>query len=152
MSNPDLVPNSNDPSSSAHECNADILDISKSRSKDESSHDGKNYLNVHNPDVLVTPVIPTDSCSKPEKPKSLPSSYRSVALISHLGKVLESVINEQLQDFIETNSLLSNNQHGFCKNKSCISQLLIHSEMIMKAIENGNNLDSVYLNFQKAFD
>ena len=83
----------------------------------------------------ITPI------RKPGKPKSLPSSYRPVGLTSHLGKVLESVVKDQLHDFIETYGLLSENQHGFRKRKSCISQLLIHSEMIMKALENGNNLD-----------
>ena len=58
------------------------------------------------------------SINKPGKPKTLPSSYRPVALTSHLRKLLKSVIKEQLQDFIETHGLLSQNQHGFRKNKS----------------------------------
>ena len=91
--------------------------------------------------MYITPI------RKPGKPKSVPSSYRPVALTSHLGKVLQSVVKDQLQDFIETFGLLSDNQHGFRKQKSCVSQLLIHSELIMKALENGNNLDSVYLDF-----
>ena len=96
--------------------------------------------------MFISPV------KKPGKPKSIPSSYRPVALTSHLGKVLESIIKDQIQDYIESNGLLSQNQHGFRKNMSCISQLLVHAELIMSALENGNNIDSIYLDFQKAFN
>ena len=41
---------------------------------------------------------------------------------------------------------------GLGKEKSCISQLLVHAEQMIQAIENRKNLDSIYLDFQKAFD
>ena len=42
-------------------------------------------------------------------------------------------IKEQIQEYIEDNGNLSNNQHGFRKNKSCISQIWIHTELITNA-------------------
>ena len=76
--------------------------------------------------MYISPV------KKPGKLKLVPSNYRPVALTSHLGKILESVIKDQIQDYIESNGLLSSNQHRFRKNMSCISQLLVHAELIMK--------------------
>ena len=75
-----------------------------------------------------------------------------MALLSHLGKVMEMIIREELQTFLETNKKLAEQQHGFRSGKSCISQLLAHTEMIIKAMEVKVNIDSIYPDFQKAFD
>ena len=94
----------------------------------------------------VTPV------KKSGKTKSRAESFRPVALLSHLGKVMEMIIREELQTFLEINNKLAEQQHGFRSGKSCISQLLAHTEMIIKAMEVKVNIDSIYLDFQKAFD
>ena len=75
-----------------------------------------------------------------------------MALICHFGKVMETYVKNELQEFLESFGLLTKNQHGFRKGKSCISQLLEHAEKMVQAIENKVNLDSIYLDFQKAFD
>ena len=38
------------------------------------------------------------------------------------------------------------------KKRSCLSQLLEHYEDILKGLENGMNVETVYLDFAKAFD
>ena len=87
-------------------------------------------------------VIPI---KKQGKSKSKAESYRPVALTSHLGKVLEALIRTEMQEFLESNNLLTPGQHGFRKGRSCISQILIHCELIMNALEHKNNLDVVYM-------
>ena len=89
---------------------------------------------------------------KPGKSKSIAESFRPVALLSHLGKVMEMIIREELHTSLETHKKLAEQQHGFRSGKSCISQLLAHTEMIIKAMEVKVNIDSIYLDFQKAFD
>ena len=89
---------------------------------------------------------------KPGKSKSKAESFRPVSLICHFGKIMETIVKKELQEFLEEFGLLSKNQHGFRKGKSCISQLLVHAEQMIQAIENRKNLDSIYLDFQKAFD
>ena len=89
---------------------------------------------------------------KPGKTKSKAESFRPVALTCHFGNVMESIVKEDLQEFLETNNLLAKNQQGFRKGKSCISQLLEHAEKLINAIENKVNIDSIYLDFLKAFD
>ena len=47
---------------------------------------------------------------------------------------------------------LSHAQHGFRERRSCLSQLLEHYEYILKGLEEGFNVETVYLDFSKAFD
>ena len=84
--------------------------------------------------------------------KHTPKNYRPVALTSHLIKIFEKVIRKHLVKFIEGNNLLNPNQHGFRAGHSCLSQLLQHFDRITKLIEEGKNVDIIYLDFSKAFD
>ena len=61
-------------------------------------------------------------------------------------------MRKELVSYLETNQLLDVNQHGSRAGKSTLSQLLEHQDQILTALENGENLDSVYLDFSKAFD
>ena len=69
-----------------------------------------------------------------------------------LGKVLEAIVKEDIQESLETNCKLSLTQHGFRRGRSCVSQLLHHVEIVFNALEKGENVDVVYLDFMKAFD
>ena len=44
------------------------------------------------------------------------------------------------------------NQHGFRAGRSCLSQLFQHQDQITQFLENGKNIDVIYLDFAKAFD
>ena len=48
--------------------------------------------------------------------------------------------------------MLNPSQHGFRAGRSCLSQLLSHFETITKILEDGDNVDVIYLDFAKAFD
>ena len=51
-----------------------------------------------------------------------------------------------------SNNLFSNTQHGFISGRSCITQLLEYIEDLTEAIDNGEDVDVIYLDFCKAFD
>ena len=55
---------------------------------------------------------------------------------------------------LETNDLLCNNQHGFRSGRSCLTQLLHHFDdvLLLEALMNNQNFDSIYLDYAKAFD
>ena len=55
-------------------------------------------------------------------------------------------------DFLRENNLLNCSQHGFTAGRSCLSQLLDHHNKILNLLEDGLNIDSIYLDFAKAFD
>lgn len=80
------------------------------------------------------------------------SKYRPVVLTSFIIKTFEKVIREQLTNFFDKKGLFNCGQHGFRKGRSCLSQLLAHQEYIMDNLEEGNNVDVIYLDFAKAFD
>ena len=84
--------------------------------------------------------------------KSDPSNYRPISLTSHLIKIFERVIRQKIVSHLEANDLLSRNQHGFRKGRSCLTHLLKHINDVIKSILNGNEHDVIYLDFAKAFD
>jgi hypothetical protein len=67
-------------------------------------------------------------------------------------KIFERVIRNQLVSYLEMNSLLSSNQHGFRKGRSCLTQLLGHIDNILQNLNDGIETDVIYLDFAKAFD
>ena len=50
------------------------------------------------------------------------------------------------------NILFSDSQHGFIKGKSCITQLLEFLEDITESLDNGKDVDAIYLDYCKIFD
>ena len=79
-------------------------------------------------------------------------NYRPVALTSHIIKIFEKVLRNHIVSHLEENRLLNPSQHGFRAGRSCLSQLLSHFETITKILEDGDNVDVIYLDFAKAFD
>ena len=79
-------------------------------------------------------------------------NYRPIALTSHLIKIFEKVLRKRIVDFMELHGLFNPSQHGFRFGRSCLSQLIGHYECILELLENGGNVDVVYIDFAKAFD
>ena len=83
--------------------------------------------------------------------RAVPKNYRPISLTSHIMKVFDRVVRARLVNYMETNNLMNNSQHGFRQGRSCLTQLLIHYDYILTEMENGKNVDVVYLDFAKAF-
>ena len=79
-------------------------------------------------------------------------NYRPVALTSHIIKIFEKVLRNHIVSHMEENNMLNPGQHGFRAGRSCLSQLLSHMETITQILEDGDNVDVIYLDFSKAFD
>ena len=84
--------------------------------------------------------------------KTDPGNYRPVSLTSIVCKMFESFLRDVLYDHLVKHSLLSNHQFGFCKGRSCISQLLVVIHKWMSCIDNDVPTDAIYLDLSKAFD
>ena len=52
------------------------------------------------------------------------NNYRSVSLTSIVGKLLESIIRDQVQKFLDENKLIYSSQHGFTKGKSRLTNFI----------------------------
>ena len=55
-------------------------------------------------------------------------------------------------EHMESNHLLTDVQHGFVPGRSCSTQLLTVLEDWTSALEDGDNLDALHMDFAKAFD
>ena len=84
--------------------------------------------------------------------RKLASNYRPISLTSIVCKLLESILRDNIVEYMESNNLFTNFQHGFRKGRSCVTQLLELIDAWNEMLENGNSIDIVYLDFQKAFD
>ena len=84
--------------------------------------------------------------------RGIPANYRPIALTSQLIKLFEKVIRNKLVSYLDEGNLLNQSQHGFRHGRSCLSQLLAHYDEVLDLLEKGLNVDTIYLDFSKAFD
>ena len=94
----------------------------------------------------ITPIY------KGKGSKSEVENYRPVSLTATASKIMETIIQEKLFEFMKTENLLKSSQFGFRSGYSCSAQLLEFFDFATKAINNGDTVDCVYLDFSKAFD
>ena len=79
-------------------------------------------------------------------------NYRPVSLTSVMCKLLEGFIRHQMYDHLVSNDLLAKEQFGFCKGRTCVSQLLVTLNEWLSDLDNKTPVDAAYLDFRKAFD
>ena len=79
-------------------------------------------------------------------------NYRPVSLTSHIMKIFKKIVRKNIVSFLEENNIFNDSQHGFRQGRSCLSQLLEHYDTILSYFERGINVDTIYLDFSKAFD
>lgn len=79
-------------------------------------------------------------------------NYRPISLTCTLCKVFERLLKEVMLNFLSTNNLINDSQHGFLPKRSCCSALLAFLEQVTDSVNNNKVVDSVYLDFSKAFD
>ena len=84
--------------------------------------------------------------------KANPGNYHPISLTSIICKLLEAIIRDAIVTHMSVNNLFCDQQHGFVPGRSCITQLLTTFEIWTQAVENGNPVDAIYLDFQKTFD
>ena len=84
--------------------------------------------------------------------KMSPGNYRPVSLTSIICKIMESIIRDNIVAHLVANELLHSSQHGFTNSKSCQTNLLEYLDTLTKLVDQGYNVDVIYLDFAKAFD
>ena len=77
--------------------------------------------------------------------RALMSNYRPVSLTSIVGKLLESIITNQIREHLEKLSLINDSQHEFSKGRSCLINLLTFYRNVYEAVDNDANYDIIYL-------
>jgi hypothetical protein len=93
----------------------------------------------------VTPIFKKGSMADP-------GNYRPVSLTAVSCRVMEGIIKDHVVNHLERHGLIRATQHGFMRGKSCVTNLLTFFEKITAAIDGGEAVDVIYLDFAKAFD
>lgn len=91
----------------------------------------------------VTPIFKSGD-------RSMAKNYRPISILSCLGKILEKLLCTRFTDSFRP--LLSTRQHAYLTGRSTLTNLVEFTSYVLKTMENGEQVDSVYLDFSKAFD
>ena len=94
---------------------------------------------------LITPIHKSGPCT-------MEQNYRPISLTSHITKIFERIIVKKINQYLESNGLFNEGQHGFRSGRSCLSQLLAHHNDVIEGLVDGSDVDVIYLDFAKAFD
>ena len=84
--------------------------------------------------------------------KADPGNYRGVSLTSVMGKLLERVVKNEMDAYIENNGLMKDSQHGFRRGRSPQTNLIEFLNVTTGWHDSGKCFDVVFLDFSKAFD
>ena len=95
-------------------------------------------------EAIITPIHKKGS-------RKVPSNYRPISLTSVFCRMLESIIKDKIMVHFDINHLFFE-QHGFRPRMSCVTLLLFAMEHWTKSLDNGNDVDVIYLDFHKSFD
>ena len=80
------------------------------------------------------------------------TNYRPVSVLPVFSKILERLTYNRLIEYINENKLLYKYQFGFQKGESTYMAVLTLVDKISEALNNGNYVIGVFLDFSKAFD
>jgi hypothetical protein len=81
---------------------------------------------------------------------SLVSNYRSISILPHISKLLESIVYTNIKRSL--NHILVADQHGFRPEKSTTTCTLAFTSYILESFESDCQVDAVFTDFSKAFD
>ena len=93
----------------------------------------------------VTPIFKKGS-------KMASGNYIPVSLTCIICKLMESIIRDRIVCHLVGNELILSSQHGFMASKSCQTNLLEYMNTLTKLVDEGYDVDILYLDFAKAFN
>ena len=85
-------------------------------------------------------------------PKDNAENYRPISITSAVVKVLERFVNRALIQHLETNNILTSNQHGFRSLRSVDTNLIHTYKNVTSLLDNDLLVNMVLLDLSKAFD
>ncbi|BHF70839.1 hypothetical protein SprV_0401389200 [Sparganum proliferum] len=103
------------------------------------------YLPADWKSARITPIYKGGS-------KVLANNYRPISLTSICSKIMEKIIKREIMHFPEEHNLLCDAQHGFRRGRSCVTNLLYCLDRWTRAVDGGNAVHAIYVDFKKAFD
>ena len=97
-------------------------------------------------EASITPIY------KQKGSKADPGNYRPVSLTNVVGKLMERIVKNEMTEYVESNKLMSDSQHGFRSGRSVQTNMVEFLNTTTKWLDEGRSFDVIYLDFAKAFD
>ena len=86
-------------------------------------------------------------------PKTDPSNYRGISLLSCVSKLFSAILNKRLFKYVKDKKLLSDEQLGFVPgNRTSDAHMIIHNIIKHYCHKKGKMIYSCFVDFKKAFD
>ena len=78
------------------------------------------------------------------------TDHRPGAQLTVPAKIFESLIHVQIFDQVK--SQIVESQHGFFRTRSVQTNLIVFTDFLIRSLEGGVQVDTIYTDFEKAFD
>ena len=79
-------------------------------------------------------------------------NYRGITLLSCVGKLFTSIINQRLNVWAELNNKFDKDQYGFRNNKSTIDAIFVLQNVVDMFVKRNKSLFVSFIDLKKAFD
>ena len=79
-------------------------------------------------------------------------NYRGITLLSTLGKLFTRILNNRLNFWSDTYTIISDSQSGFRKSRSTVDNIFILQSLVDSSLNSNNKLYVCFIDFKKAFD
>ena len=79
--------------------------------------------------------------------KAIMANFRPVALTSVISKVMEKIVCAAIISFLTLNNLITPQQHGFVRGRSCQTNILLCLEKWTASLDSGNSVDVAYFDY-----
>ena len=83
---------------------------------------------------------------------NITDNYRTLSLLSHLGKIQERMILRRLDEFAEETNAYGKTQQGFRHGRGCADAALMMNRLDHLALENGVEIFKIFVDNTKAYD
>ena len=81
-----------------------------------------------------------------------PGNYRGISLVSHMGKLFTSLLNNRLTKWSENSSVLTDAQFGFSPGYGTTDAIFSLHSLISNSLRKGKRLYCCFIDYVKAFD
>ena len=109
--------------------------------------------------ILVSGVVPEDwgigiiqPIYKKKGSPCDPDNYRGITLLSCVSKLFTSVINNRLNEYVESNRILGHEQVGFRRGYSTMDHIFTLHCIIVYYLNKRKRVYAAFLDYKKAFD
>ena len=96
--------------------------------------------------ALISPIFKSGS-------KMDPGNYRGISVLSCLGKLFTSILNQRLLQYVIEKNILKKEQLGFIAgNRTSDAHITLNTLIQLYCHKNGKRIHSCFVDFRKAFD